>query len=79
MLFRLLWHAGRYRIPEVLDMTVLDCAIALGVDQIHKPNRPFGAPADPEPAMSVNERLKTPTGVMVDPGLLASAMEFASA
>lgn len=64
MLFRMMWHAGRYRIPDVLEMTVFDCALALGVDQRRKPNRPQGAQAERAPALSIAERMAIPTRQM---------------
>lgn len=77
MLFRLLWHAGEYRIPDILDMTVFDCAIALGVDQNANRNTPYGhVRADTN--ATVAERLATPGSVMVmSPEMLAAAMTFA--
>lgn len=78
MLYRLMHHAGEYKLNEVLEMTVFDCAIVLGVDQHARPTLPYGRERVDENE-NVTTKLNTPTAVMVDPDLLASMndIEFA--
>ncbi len=76
MLYRLLWHAGRYRIPDVLEMTVLECAIALGVDQTHKANVPYGQVRE-DTSASVEEAMFRASDVLImDPAQLQGVLAF---
>lgn len=75
MLYRMMAVAGEYKIPEIDAMLVVDCAIALGVDQKRRPNRPYGAEPEPQRGLSTEEKLVTPSRVIVDPGLMA-AIDF---
>lgn len=53
----------------------MDCAIVLGVDQRRRPNRPFGASAPEDPNAGVEDKLTSPSQVLVmDPAQLEAVM-----
>lgn len=80
MLYRLLWHAGRYRIPDVHEMTVLECAIALGVDQHARRNKPFGMAKREDQTEDLSSRMTRPTEViLMDPAQLMVVMNAGTA
>ena len=78
LLYRMM-AAFDYRIPEVNSMLVVECAIALGVDQTHEPKRRLvGTETEADLTPTAADLMSVPTEVMVmDPDVLLGMMGVA--